>query len=368
MRRAKAFWVVGLALGLLAACTSAPAAPGPTATAGQPAASNPTSQATRPAGEPTPGRRGTPTPESEGGEARGDGAELIYAPTLPASAQNAAFSPDGQTILFTVFQKGYNKGDAGLYLLGANDKTPRKLLEDKGHTAVNLPGTSWNATSNRIAFASDREDTDEIWTVPADGGPATRVTRHTTPLNYVEPSFSPDGQWLVFEASTRARGDRQVGSLWKVRADGSGLTQLTGQQPGNLDDRQPNWSPKGDRILFQRRQVGNDNWDLYTMDPDGNAVRQVTTEKAAETDASWSPDGQWLVYSARYKEGAVPNIWIIAAKGGQPIQVTKDPGHEDGAPSWSPDGQWIAFESHVEQSEDSPSVLWRIAVPALPAA
>lgn len=53
-------------------------------------------------------------------EERPDGAVRLYAPEGPASAQNPAFSPDGQTILFTLFHRGYNAGPAGLYLLALN--------------------------------------------------------------------------------------------------------------------------------------------------------------------------------------------------------------------------------------------------------
>jgi TolB protein len=138
--------------------------------------------------------------------------------------------------------------------------------------------------------------------------------------------------------------------------------------PGNgSDDRQSNWSPTGDRILFQRRAPGSDDWNLYTMAADGGDVRPVTAAPSSDTDASWSPDGRWIVYSADHREAPVPNIFIVSAEGGVPLRVTRDDTHEDGAPSWSPDGKWIAFESHLGQDEDTPASLWRIRAPALPA-
>ena len=132
---------------------------------------------------------------------------------------------------------------------------------------------------------------------------------------------------------------------------------------GGTDDRQPNWSPDGDRILFQRHTPASENWDIYTIASDGSSLQQVTTSPLSDTDASWSPDGHWIVYSSDDGGLLVPNILIIPADGGDPIRVTYEISNEDGAPSWSPDGQWIAFESHPGQDEDSPSALWLIAVP-----
>ncbi|MEK7311763.1 MAG: endo alpha-1,4 polygalactosaminidase [Chloroflexota bacterium] len=294
---------------------------------------------------------------------RPDGAELIFAPSAPASAQNPLFSPDGQAIVFTLFHDGYNVGPAGLYYFPSTDGSLVTLLDEVDHNSVNLPGSAWNAATNRIAFASDREDTDEIWTMNADGSDLFRVTHSGDPLFAIEPSFSPDGQWIVFEVDTNATEDEQQGSIWKVCADGSELTQLTDGPGGGTDDRQPNWSPAGDRVLFQRRIPGSEDWNIYTMSPDGTDIKQVTDAPSSDTDASWSPDGRWIVYSSDYGGLAVPNLFIISAIGGTPIRVTRDDTHGDGAASWSPDGKWIAFESYPSGGEESPASLWRIAAP-----
>ena len=247
---------------------------------------------------------------------RPDGAQLVFAPGPPASAQNAAFSPDGQMLLFTLFHKGYNVGPAGLYLISlaggessaSSGQAPVALLDENGHGSVNLPGSCWNAATNRITFASDRRDGDEVWTIgdPGAASPAGlfRVTRHIATGHSIEPSFSPDGEWIVFEVDTDASDDQQQGGVWKIRADGTVLTRLTDGPGGGTDDRQPNWSPSGDRILFQRRIPGGDDWNLYTMSPDGTDFRPVTTNPSSDTDASWSPDGRWIVYSSDY--GGLP--------------------------------------------------------------
>ena len=293
---------------------------------------------------------------------RPDGAVRLTTPPVGASDQNPAFSPDGSRLVFTRFENGYNDGPASLFLLNLSSGQTTRLTPAEDQDNVNLPGAAWETNNNRIVFASDRLEADELWRIAPDGADFSRITTHTSPPWYIEPSWSPGGQWIVFEGSQPGGGeDGRVGQIWKVRAGGTGLTQLTG---GTYDDRQPNWSPADDRILFQRRALPDDDWDIYTIVPDGSDLRNVTDNPAAdETDASWSPDGAWIVYSTDDGDLPVPNLSVIPATGGQPVRVTFSEEHEDGAPSWSPDGKWIVFESHEEQDGDSPSALWRIDVP-----
>lgn len=296
-------------------------------------------------------------------QTRTDGAILLTIPPQNASDQNPAFSPDGATLLFTRFEQGYNDGPAALYILDLATGSIRLLASAPDSDNVNLPGSCWNAASGRIVFSSDRQDVDEIWSMEEDGRGLFRVTRHDPPIHFIEPSFSPDGEWIVFGAMNDAPDDSAQGSLWKVRADGSELTQLTDGPGGGTDDRQPNWSPDGERILFQRRLPGSDDWNLFTMQPDGRDLRQVTFDSSSDTDASWSPGGEWIVYSSDLGDLLAPGIFIVSVNGGAPIRVTHDDLYADSAPSWSPDGKWIGFESRQRQPDESaPTSLWMIQI------
>lgn len=291
-----------------------------------------------------------------------DSAVRLTTPPGSASDQNPAFSPNGTQLVFTRFDEGYNDGPAGLYLLNVSNGAATRLTPAEDQDNVNLPGTAWNKVNDRIIFASDRQEADDLWRIAPDGFDFTRVTTHPTPTVYIEPSWSPDGQWIVFEASQPGGGeDGRIGQVWKVRADGTDLTQLT---TGTYDDRQPNWSPSGNRILFQRRTPPDGQWDIYTIAPDGSNLQNVMGNSAGdETDASWSPGGTCIVYSSDNITLPVPNILVVLTVGGVPIRVTFSDVHEDSAPSWSPDGQWIAFESRESTDAGSPTALWRIAVP-----
>ena len=294
---------------------------------------------------------------------RADGAIQLTNPPQGASDQNPAFSPDDHQVLFTRFENGYNEGPSALYLLDLASSEVTLLTSAPDSDSVNLPGSAWNAATNQITFSSDRGGSEELWTIHADGSAPFRVTTGSHAESYLEPSFSPEGDWIAFEVAPQMLNAEHQGSIWKVRADGSGLTQLTGDEDGN-DDRQPNWSPAGEAILFQRQAAGSDTWKLYLMNSDGRNIRQVTRSASEDSDASWSADGSWVVYSSDYGELELPNLFIVSIEGGEPIRATYDEDSYDGAPSWSHDGRWLAFESHLGD-EDAPSALWIIAAPEI---
>jgi TolB protein len=293
---------------------------------------------------------------------RPDGSSAVYAPVGRSSAQNPAFSPDGTSILFTRFRRGYDRGPAGLFTIARSAERPRRLLFEHDFDSVNLPGAAWSATAGRIAFASDRSGgAEEIWTVRPDGSGLRRVTRHATRTRFAEPSFSPDGRSIVFQVDRPGR--RGDSTIWRVPADGGHPVRLTTSRR-SLDDREPNWSPRGDLIVFQRRNKRRDDWDLWTMAPDGAGQRHVTRGPSDDTDPSFSPNGTRIVYSSNRGGLSAANLFVVSAAGGAPVRVTRDRRYA-GAPSWSPDSRWIAFESSARGGDERPTAIWRIRVPVL---
>ncbi len=289
---------------------------------------------------------------------RNDAAEAL-AIDLDGSLQNPSWSPDSDAIVLTRFREGYNAEPADLFVMELPDGEPRALVDD-GSANVNLPGSSWNGETGLIVFSSSRDPHDEIYVIDDAGGSGDEeiVTQRDDFMAY-EPTLSPDGAWVAFESHVLDQEDNGV--VMKYALDGS--SDYVALTAADDDCRQPNWAPAGDVILYQR--FGGDQWDIWVVNDDGTGARQVTSGPGDKTDASFSPDGQWIVYSSDEGELDLANVFVVPTAGGSSIRVTEWGGY-DGAPAWSPDGARIAFESFAGDPDDSPgTTLWVIDAPTL---
>jgi Tol biopolymer transport system component len=306
--------------------------------------------------------------EKKGYETRTDGAIRITNCKNKESCQNPAFSTDGEEIIFTKFLNGYNEGPSEIIRLSISDLKERIIVSGEEFLHINVPGSSWKGSI--ITYASDDTDSgnEEIFVVNQLGNNKKQITIHNDDASFIEPTFSPDGLKIVFEKDicpirNCEENDLDRGSIWIINTDGSGLKQLIGDS--NTDYRLPNWAPSGGKILFQRRSYPNSVeddplWDIWTMDEDGSNHINITASPGYDTDASWSWNGKYIVYSSDFAGLEHPNIYIISSSGGQPIRITNSPFNEDGAPSFSPKGQMISFESHSTSDEDSVTNIWLI--------
>ncbi len=285
-------------------------------------------------------------------QTRGDGATRIPVAGLAGSLQNPCFSPDSRQIALTRWPDRYNEGSASVHVADLATGQVLSRVSPEG-TAVNLPGSCWNGPTNRIVFSLEGDHPDWPYSAAPDGGDPQRLAALEDRVA-IEPSFSPDGRRVVFEVSPYdEEGD---GSIYVADVGGANLRRLT----RNADDRQPNWSPTGDRIVFQRMR--GETWDAYTVRPDGTGLRNVTrTRRWSETDIAWSPDGRRIVFSTDEYEGQIAALATVSRNGASRSRLTRARGWYDGAPSWSPDGATIAFEARRGEPDESAGTrLYRI--------
>jgi TolB protein len=148
------------------------------------------------------------------------------------------------------------------------------------------------------------------------------------------PQVSPDGKRLVVERRNSWRARPAGGSaLFVLNLDGTGLRRITPWQLAAGDG--PDWSPDGKRILFRAPRSGPfAGSNLYTVRADGTDLRQVTHVPAAVEvlSASYSPDGEWIVFS-RSGRGGLPDLFVVRPNGSGLRQLTRTM-QWDSAPDW----------------------------------
>jgi DNA-binding winged helix-turn-helix (wHTH) protein len=76
--------------------------------------------------------------------------------------------------------------------------------------------------------------------------------------------------------------------------------------------------------------------------PPQRTLTRITFDDGLQSEPTWSPDGRYIAYSSH--RGGKFDIWVQQVSGGDPIQITKGPGHH-WQPDWSPDGKNIVYRS-----------------------
>ncbi|MBW2720234.1 MAG: PD40 domain-containing protein, partial [Deltaproteobacteria bacterium] len=156
------------------------------------------------------------------------------------------------------------------------------------------------------------------------------------------PSLSADGGYL---AATVHRG-RLPPNVWLKQLPDGHLRRLT---HGNTLDYRPRWTSDGTAIVHVGpRPPDRLSWDMYQTDIT-TGIESRLLEEGEIADASWSRDGQWIVYSDTdsgdlfaAREGALDSLLPLSAS---PVFIESDP-------ELSPDGRWLAFESDESGSRE----------------
>ena len=195
---------------------------------------------------------------------------------------------------------------------------------------------SFDAAGNKILFTSDRNNSrDEIYVMNANGTGVTRLTNIAGRNNSAV--FDPAGSKIAF--TSRRSGSE---NLFIMNSDGSGQTQLTFLSGTASFASDPSFNNDGTRIAFesQRGGIGNSQWDIFTIKPDGTGETRLTTSPQPEHDPSYSRDGTKIVFVSE-RDGN-HELYIMNSDGTDQTRLTNTPDIETN-PVFSPDGRQIAF-------------------------
>ena len=198
------------------------------------------------------------------------------------------WSPDGRTIAFySVPHLGGAEGD--VMTMDADGRN-RRILTSRS-TWDGQP--RWSPDGTRIAYVSSTGSDAEIFVMNTDGSGKVNLTQN--PAQDSNPVWSPDGTRIVFESRGRGSAPPHIVTM---NADGSSQVDLT---PDFHQHLRPAWSPDGARIVFQGYGYYGNN-DIYVINADGSGLTNLTPENPWGGDGfpTWSPDGRRIAYSRHY--------------------------------------------------------------------
>jgi serine/threonine protein kinase len=246
------------------------------------------------------------------------------------------WSADGTQITFT----SYRAGSYDLWVMRADGSAQTSWVatgawDDYPRWAPDGERISLSTTANTEGVPNS-----EIF-VRRTNGSLQQVTYSTAEDQWAD--WSPDGR-IIFTEGYRDGSDWDI---YIVNADGS--NRATWLDDANCDV-QPTWSPDGNWIAFLRVTEdtnGNggidfeDAGDIWLGRATGGGLQQLTSGAWALTPA-WSPDSEWIAFAqvrdsnnnGRSDQKDTVNIWAVPRGGGDTVPLVQSP-NRDGDPSWT---------------------------------
>ncbi len=172
---------------------------------------------------------------------------------------------------------------------------------------------------------------EDIWSVPADGGVATRLTIHDGEERF--PRFSPDGEWIAFTGYYDGNPD-----VYVMNKYGGEITRVT-YHPGF--EEVIGWHPTKNKIIFSAYRSDYPGYsELFLISPDGTGTEKLILHEAAR--GSFSADGNQIAYNKvsrenrtwkRYKGGTAQDIYVYNLKTDEEKNISNFEG-TDRMPMW----------------------------------
>ncbi len=230
--------------------------------------------------------------------------------------------PSGRRLAYSSVQDRVDLWEYDLKSKRDTQVTSETAAEDEGNPS---PDSRW------LAFSSNRLGANHIWLRNHDTGGLTQVTTTPYPEVGVSSWWSPDSKYLYFSTNQGVEQyDVAVGSSRTIYALPS-ETRASGGSRFCL-------SPDGKYLVLpQPPQSGIWRVEVAT----GQKVVLAEPREGIASDASCSPDGQWVTFHVQ--RGPIRKVWLVPMAGGTAQQVTFGES-EDSHPSWSPDSRLIYFD------------------------
>ncbi len=298
----------------------------------------------------------------------------------------AALSPDGKTVAFTVrtFDVEKNTSTRHIYVVALDGGVPKQITSEG---SVN-ERPKWTPDSKRIAWVSNRGGSSQVWTMDPDGSAAKQVTTIATEAGGL--LVSPDGKNIVFqssvypdcadedcnkkrmaaEAASKTKARVYTGLLYRHWTEYQGKRRnhlfVVGVGGGKVKDLTPgpydvppfslggpddySISPDGAELCFAMNtdevQATSTNSELFVVPMGGGEAKKITVNVAADLSPLYSPDGKYLAYRAQAKAGFESDKWrlvVMERATGVATLLTEGLDRAVGSIAWAGDSKRLFY-------------------------
>jgi len=234
------------------------------------------------------------------------------------------------------------KSSLFLLLCGALSAAPLHLLHKP----------AMNKTTIVFTYAGD------LWSVPRDGGVATRLTGGTG--NETEAAISPDGSTVAFSGEYDGNVD-----VFSMPVAGGTPKRITYHPDA---DRVVGWTPDGSRILFRSNRESFSRFtQLYTVSSAGGPATVLPLPMACT--GAYSPDGKQMIYAPvdggqfapgfnnfvswkRYRGGLASYLWLVNMADLTTVKIPRKDSNDINP-------MWIGDKVYFLSDRNGPMTLYR---------
>jgi Tol biopolymer transport system component/DNA-binding winged helix-turn-helix (wHTH) protein len=270
----------------------------------------------------------------------GDGSHVRKLASFPGEPLRPRWSPDGKLIRTSVFDP--KSGGISLWQLDASGRNLTQMLPGWGSSSRAWTGR-WTSDGRYFLFTGLRGGTRNIW--------ALREKKDFLRRSRAEPVQLTDG---AFDFSVPAPS-----------TDSKRIYAVGGQRHGQLmryNARSGEFEPyaiglSADHLAFSR----DGKWMAYVTYPGGALTRsrldgserlQLTFDPMRVANPQWSPDGSQIAFQAAFSMGWAHHIYVVSANGGAPRLAVPNTNGEQAMPNWLADGQSLLFASSNNSSAE----------------
>lgn len=221
---------------------------------------------------------------------------------------NLDVSPDGQTVAFDLL------GD--IYTMPITGGTPTRISEGLPYETQ----PRFSPDGKRIAFTSDRGGGDNIWIMNRDGSDKRQLTNESFRL-LNQPSWSPDGQYIVAKKHFTTGRSLGTGEVWMYHVSGGDGVLLV-KRPSEQHQKElgePIFAPDGKHVYYTRNTTpgpifeyaqdsNNQLFAIERYDLETGKIDSVIGGEGGAVRPTPSPDGKKIAYVRR--EATQPRLYV----------------------------------------------------------